>query len=288
MTALLEIESTGIALVTLDNPPVNGLGLASRTALAEAFARIHRDAYIKGAILRGAGRMFSAGADIRELGTPAASAAPGLSSHVHPAIESCAKPVIAVLHGAAIGGGLETALACHARVAVADTRVGLPETGLGIIPLSGTQRLPRLIELEAALDMIVFGRHSLAQDLAGRGLIDRLAPVGGDALSVALELMQEILARPSLPALVREQRARAYPAAALKQARARLDATGGTRAQYAALEAVAAGIDAADFDAGMAAARAIYDELVDSEEARAARARFLATHATSPKSAGET
>jgi len=277
MTAHLEMATTGIAVVTLDNPPVNGLNLATRAALAGAFARIRSDAHIEGAILRGDGRLFSAGGDIRELGTPDASAPPGLSSHVLAAIESCAKPVIAALHGAAIGGGLETALACHARVAMPNTRVALPETGLGIIPLSGTQRLPRVIALEAALEMIVFGQRYVAQELATCGLFDRLVPAGGDVLTVALGLMREILARGSLPALARERRPRGNTLTVLQEARARLDAAGGTRAQYAALAAVAAGIDTSDFDAGMAKARGIYDQLVNSDEAQAARAAFLAT-----------
>ncbi len=279
MTAHLEMATTGIALITLDNPPVNGLNLATRTALAECFAAVRHDARIRGAILRGAGRMFSAGGDIRELGTPAASAPPGLSSHVQAAIESCGKPVIAALQGAAIGGGLETALACHARIAMPDTRVGLPETGLGIIPLSGTQRLPRLIALDVALEIIVFGRRCLAQDLANYGAIDRLVPAGSEVLDVALELLQEILAHESLPALARERPPRANPLPVLRQARARLDASGGTRAQYAALDAVAAGIRASSFDAGMAKARDLYDQLIHSEEARAARAAFLDTGA---------
>jgi enoyl-CoA hydratase len=279
MTAHLEMATTGVALLTLDNPPVNGLNLATRTALAEAIDCVRDDGRIKGAILRGAGRMFSAGGDIRELGTPAASAPPGLSSHVQVAIESCGKPVIAALHGAAIGGGLETALACHARIATPDTRVGLPETGLGIIPLSGTQRLPRLIALDVALEIIVFGRRCLAQDLAGYGAIDRLVPAGTEVLEVALDLLQEILARESLPALARQRPAPGNPLAFLQKARARLDASGGTRAQYAALDAVAAGSDASDFDAGLAKARELYDRLIHSEEARAARTAFLATGA---------
>lgn len=288
MTAHFEMASTGVALITLDNPPVNGLNLNTRTALAEAFAAVRHDARIKGAILRGAGRMFSAGGDIRELGTPAARAPPGLSSHVQAAIESCGKPVIAALQGAAIGGGLETALACHARVALPDTRVALPETGLGIIPLSGTQRLPRLIALDVALEIIVFGRHCLAQDLAGYGAIDRLVPPGAEVLEVALDLLQEILARESLPALARERLPRGNPLPALQEARARLDATGGTRAQYAALDAVAAGCETSDFDAGMATARGLYVQLINSDEAHAARAAFLTTGARVQKRERET
>jgi enoyl-CoA hydratase len=288
MTAHLEIAAGGIAVITLDTPPVNGLDLATRTALAHAFARVRDDGHIHGAVLRGAGRLFSAGGDIREMGTPAAGAPPGLSSHVQAAIEACAKPIIAALHGAAVGGGLETALACHARVALADTRLALPETGLGIIPLSGTQRLPRLLGLEIALEMIVFGRRCLAQDLAGQDLIDRLVPPGGDVLTAALELLRELLARDTLPALARDRPRAADAAAALREIRARLQATGGTRAQYAALEATAAGLEIAEFDAGMATARRIYDELIHSGEAQAARSAFLSRRAAPAKRGRET
>ena len=154
-----------VCLITLDNPPVNGLSFAVRVGLCELLENARQSPDISAVVIHGAGRCFSAGGDIREIGTAFGMAAPGLSSHVHPAIERCGKPVIAALHGLAFGGGLETALACNYRIACADTRIALPEVGLGIIPLSATQRLPRLIGLQGALEMIIGGREQLVGEI---------------------------------------------------------------------------------------------------------------------------
>jgi enoyl-CoA hydratase len=164
-----------VYLITLDNPPVNGLSYAVRVGLCELLESARQSPDIRAVVIHGAGRCFSAGGDIREIGMAVGMVAPGLSSHVHPAIERCGKPVIAALHGLAFGGGLETALACNYRIACADTRIALPEVGLGIIPLSATQRLPRLIGLRGALEMIIGGREQVAADLRSGGRLTALS-----------------------------------------------------------------------------------------------------------------
>jgi enoyl-CoA hydratase len=144
----------GVSVVTIEHPPVNGLGHSVRHGLKTAFDTARIDGRVGAIVLTGAGRGFSAGGDIREFGTLAATAAPALSLDVHPVIEGSEKPVVAAIHGFAIGGGLETALVCHYRIVAADARIGLPELKLGVIPLSGTQRLPRVL----GMDNAYFGR----------------------------------------------------------------------------------------------------------------------------------
>ncbi|MBL8590950.1 MAG: enoyl-CoA hydratase/isomerase family protein, partial [Methylobacteriaceae bacterium] len=145
----------GIGWIEIDNPPVNAASHAVRAGLAKALEAARRDESIAAVVLACAGRTFIAGADIREFGQPIAP--PSLPEALD-AIEAFPKPVVAAIHGTALGGGLETALACHARIMAKDAQVGLPEVTLGIIPgAGGTQRLPRLIGLEAALNMIVSG-----------------------------------------------------------------------------------------------------------------------------------
>ena len=147
----------GIAVVTLDNPPVNGLGHALRTAMVAAIDRANGDEAVEAIVLTGAGKMFSAGADIREFGTPKSLAEPTLRS-VIATVENSAKPVVAAIGGTAMGGGLELALGCHFRVASASAAIALPEVKLGLLPgAGGTQRLPRLVDMETAIRMIVTG-----------------------------------------------------------------------------------------------------------------------------------
>ena len=160
-----------IAVVTTDNPPVNALKHEVRAGLAEALRQTRDDAAVKAVVIACAGRTFFAGADITEFGKP--PQAPGLGE-VIAAIENMPKPVVAALHGTALGGGFEVALACHFRVAVPGARVGLPEVKLGLLPgAGGTQRLPRLIGPEKALKMIVTGDPIEAREALADGVIDR-------------------------------------------------------------------------------------------------------------------
>lgn len=264
-----------VAVVTMDNPPVNGLGLGVRQGLVAAFTEARRDPAVRAIVLCGAGRGFSAGGDIREFGTPAATAAPALSLHVHPVIEGSEKPVVAALHGMAVGGGLETALVCHYRVAAADTKVGLPELKLGVIPLSGTQRLPRVMGLAAAIDFILGGELRRARELSEYALFD--AVIEADAaqvLTAAIALARQKAGVQPLPLIRHSPVPDAAPGAVLAAARAALT-TDQVMAREA-LTAMAASVESADFDAGMAVARAVYDRLVASDEVRKQRDRFFA------------
>ena len=152
------------AVITFSNPPVNSISHAVRSALLDALDRAATDDGVRAIVLAGAGSLFSGGADIREFGTPAARAAPQLRD-VIAACEASAKPVIAAIGGLCLGGGFELALGCHYRVARADARVGLPEVKLGLLPgAGGTQRLPRLVGVETALNMILSGERVPARD----------------------------------------------------------------------------------------------------------------------------
>ena len=154
-------------MAAIENPPVNALSHGVRVGLMAALERLEQEAGIAALVLRGGGRNFSAGADVREFGRPFE---PPELNEVIERTERSAKPVIAALHGNALGGGLELALACHFRIALADTRLGLPEVKLGIIPGGGgTQRLPRLIGARAALTMIAEGRDLGARRGAAAG-----------------------------------------------------------------------------------------------------------------------
>jgi 3-hydroxyacyl-CoA dehydrogenase len=183
--------------------------------------------------------------------------------------------VIAALHGFAIGGGLETALVCHYRVAAADTKIGLPELKLGVIPLSGTQRLPRVLGLQRAVDVILGGEIVLARTLAETQLFDRV--IEGDATQILNEALAFARAhfdtRP-LPLIRHRPVPDADPQAVLAAARARL--TEADAVAREGLAAIAASIEAADFDAGMEAARIIHDRLAGSNTVKEQRDRFFA------------
>ena len=195
MTASYEARGA-IAVITLNNPPVNGLGYATRRGIADGVERANADAAIKAIVITGAGKAFSGGADIREFGTPKAMAEPNLLS-VIALLEASAKPVVAAVHGVAMGGGLELALGCHYRVAAAGALVALPEVKLGLLPgAGGTQRLPRVLGVETALNMIVSGepvKSELLAAMPGQKLFDKL--VDGDLIAAALAFAAEVAER---------------------------------------------------------------------------------------------
>ena len=180
-----------VLLVTVDNPPVNALGAAVRRGLQDAMERAETDAAVAAVLIVGAGKSFIAGADIREFGLPPQ---PPLLTDVCKRIEASKKPVVAAIHGAALGGGLEVAIAAHYRLAVANAKLGLPEVLLGLLPgAGGTQRAPRLVGAAAALDIMLTGRHVGAAEALKLGLIDKLAQ-SDDTLAEGLAYTQELLA----------------------------------------------------------------------------------------------
>ena len=173
----------GIAVITVDNPPVNAISQAIRQGLIDAMNEIAGNEDIKAAIIIGAGRVFIAGADVREFGKPPL---PPTLPEAITAIEASEKPVVAAIHGVALGGGLEIALGCHYRIADGGAKLGLPEVNLGLIPgAGGTQRLPRVIGIEKALDLISTGRQAGAKEAAEIGLVDAVAD--GELEAAALD-----------------------------------------------------------------------------------------------------
>jgi len=199
MSASYEVRG-GIAVITLNNPPVNGLGYETRKAVAEAVEKAEDDAAVKAIVITGAGKAFSGGADIKEFGSPKALAEPNLLSLIA-RVEGASKPVVAAIHTVCMGGGLELSLGCHYRVVSPGAQIALPEVKLGILPgAGGTQRLPRAIGVEAALNMIVSGepvKSELLAQIPGQKLFDRV--IEGDLLEGAIAFASEVAAARPLP-----------------------------------------------------------------------------------------
>src|SRR5580692_1507866 len=182
----------GIAVLTLDNPPVNSLGVELRQALMAGVERANDDPKVAAIVLIGSGAGFSGGADIREFGTPKAAAHPNLRTVISE-VEDSAKPVIAAVGGVCMGGGLELAMGCHYRVGVPKAKIALPEVKLGLLPgAGGTQRLPRLLGVEAALNLIVSGTTVASEKLRGTPLFDAFGD--GDLLENALSFARRVIA----------------------------------------------------------------------------------------------
>ncbi|MEM9107319.1 MAG: 3-hydroxyacyl-CoA dehydrogenase NAD-binding domain-containing protein, partial [Pseudomonadota bacterium] len=187
---VLSDEAGGIAIIAIDNPPVNAAGYPVREGLLQAAKRFAADESAAVAVIYGKGRTYIAGADIREFGKPMKE--PGLNEVID-YIEKLDKPVISAIHGTALGGGLETALSCHYRVAVKSARVGLPEVHLGLCPgAGGTQRLPRVAGIEAAGEMITTGRHVPASEALKLGVVDAVDD-GDDPLEAGLSFARKVI-----------------------------------------------------------------------------------------------
>src|ERR1700730_17294858 len=265
-----------VAVIVVDNPPVNALKHEVRAGMLENFTKAAADKSVEAIVLTGAGRTFMAGADITEFGKPMKP--PGLSE-VIAAIETIQKPTIAAVHGTPLGGGLEVTLACHFRVAAPGTRLGLPEIKLGIIPgAGGTQRLPRLGGMDKAMAMILSGEPIPAREALDAGLVDEI--IEGDLVAGATAFARRVVAekRPLMLARNREDKlagARgdlaAFDAAAANSTkRAR-----GQNAPVAAVEALRAAITLPVADA-LKRERELFLELVAGDQSKAQRHIFFA------------
>lgn len=259
----LEYRRDGnVVLLTFNHPPVNAFGLPLRTALVQAFTQIVNDRTVAAVVVHGAGKGFSAGGDKSEFGKPEATRRPTLSRDVLAAVEGCGKPVIAAVHGFAVGGGLEFVLACGTRIAVADARVGLPEVGIGRFPLSGSQRLPRLIGIERAAQWMLGAQTMAADHPDATGVFDRLVEDESTLLPVAVEAAQQAAMKPPVPIRQRPF-PDANPRTALQVAINRYSSGQPlSAAQQSLLAALQAAVDSADFQAGLDRAQVLFDELV--------------------------
>ena len=269
-----------VALITLDNPPVNAISHAVRDGLLAAIDEADEDASIKAIVIHGAGRNFIAGADIKEMDQPPK---PPLLNDVLLRVEACRKPVVAALHGAVLGGGLETALACHYRCAAGDIQMGFPEVKLGLLPGSGgTQRLPRLIGVQAALDMMVTGEpvnHAKALSL---GLVDGALGNTGVA-EAAVDYARGLIAAKATPRRLRDRPIPQVESAdaeffaayrkALPRAARHIEATGRI------IECVEAAVKL-PFSAALARSRELFEECRRSSQSAALRHLFFAERAT--------
>jgi 3-hydroxyacyl-CoA dehydrogenase len=265
----------GIGIITIDNPPVNALAPGVRDGIVEAIEKGEADPEVKAMVLMGAGRSFIAGADIRAFGKPR----PAPRRPTYHALDGAKKPVVAAIHGYALGGGLENALACHYRIAVASAKVGLPEVLIGILPGGGgTQRLPRLIGLKAAMDMIVSGRHVPAEEAKELGIVDAIVP-GNDLRQEAIAFAKEVAGKRPLPR-VRDMSAKLAEAKAdpgmfdaMRKSIARKARN--QKAPYHCIACVEAAA-AKPFDEGIEIERRLFAELENSDEAKALRYAFFA------------
>ena len=268
------------AVLVMQNPPVNGLAQAVRTGLVAALDRALSDAEVKAIVITGSGGHFSGGADIREFNTPKMEASPSLHDLIT-AIERSTKPVVAAIEGTAMGGGLELALACHYRVATGSSLIALPEVKLGLLPGGGgTQRLPRVVGLELALNMIVSGTPAPAAKLAQTELFDAVVESG--AVAAACQLIADRLAAGEVPVLVRNRKLEHPDAEAfLDIARLNVRAMAGPfPAPMACLECVAASTSK-PFDEGLRFEREQFTLLMNGEESKALRHVFFSERAAS-------
>lgn len=268
-TALPIVDSAlhgNILVLTLNNPPVNALGVEIRRGLLAAIDSAGDNPAVEAILLVGAGRHFCGGADIREFGkTPQAPTLPEVVQR----IEDSSKPVLATIQGVALGGGLEVALAAHYRLATGSARLGLPEVLLGLLPgAGGTQRLPRLIGASAALELMLSGRHLSAEEALGLGLVDRLGD-SDDALAEGLAYMRQLLAQGATVRRTRDARA-LNEHTAQRQAIdvARQQATQKSRGLLSPLhiiQAVEAALDQS-FEDGLREERRLFLECLDSPQ----------------------
>ena len=278
MSADYEVRGS-IAVITMNNPPVNGLGHATRSGIFEGLKKALADGAVKAVVITGAGKAFSGGADIKEFNTPKTFAEPNLLS-VIAAIEAADKPVVAAIHSVAMGGGLELALGCHYRVASPGAQIALPEVKLGLLPgAGGTQRLPRVVGVETALNMIVTGNPLLSEKLAGTKLFDRM--IMGDLIAGAIAFAGEIAEKRPLPKVRDVKIELSNREAFFKTARATVGAASKHfPAPLKCVDSVEAAVTL-PFEEGMKVERENFLTLVQTTESKALRHYFFGERAAS-------
>ena len=273
-----------VAIISLNNPPVNGLGLSTRQAITEGVEKAVQDASIKAIVITGHGKAFSGGADIREFGSPKATQEPNLLS-VIAQIENCAKPVVAAVHTVAMGGGLELALGCHYRIAAPGASIALPEVKIGLLPgAGGTQRLPRVLGVEPALNMIVSGEAIKSEMLAllpGQKLFDKMSASPDSLMDEALKFAREVADVRPLPR-VRDLPCKHPQGDAYFQFTRNM--VKGMAKNYPAPPKCVDAVQAATkkkFDEGMVIERELFMNLMWTPECRALRHLFMSQRAAS-------
>ncbi|MBY6067633.1 enoyl-CoA hydratase/isomerase family protein [Leisingera aquaemixtae] len=276
MSEAIAYERVGdIAVLKAQNPPVNALGIDVRKGLLAGIERAEGEG-AKAVLIYGEGKTYFAGADIREFGKPPKDPyLPGLCSR----IEASPLIVVSAMHGTALGGGLEVALSSHYRIAVPSAKMGLPEVNLGILPgAGGTQRLPRLTGAEAALEMITSGRHIGAAEALDKGIIDRIEE--GEPREIGLAYAQELLDAGAPRRAIGEMPAPeavdfdAVYEATLKKGRGQLSPA-------TAVRAVQAAVEAESFEAGLKRERALFTELMESDQRQGLIHAFFSERAVS-------
>jgi len=270
----------GIGVLTVDSPPVNAISAGVRAGLASGFERLGADPAVKAIVLLCAGRTFMAGADISEFGKPPQ---PPSLPDVFETMDRAGKPIVAGLHGTALGGGLEVALNCNYRIAVPSTKVGLPEVNLGILPgAGGTQRLTRIVGAETALDIITGGKPIGASKALGLGILDALASEGS-LREEAIALAKKVADAPLVRVRDREDKiaeAREKPEIFAEFRKKKASSFRGFKAPEAIVKAIEAAVTL-PFDEGIKRERELFLELRDSTESKAQRYAFFGERETS-------
>jgi len=272
--ATTEIRGS-IAVIRFSHPPVNSLAHLMRSAIMDELGAALADDSIAAVVLTGEGRAFCAGAEITEFNTSAIGASP-TAHDIWAAIDASPKPVIGAVNGLAMGGGLEFAMTCHYRVAVADAQLALPEVKLGLLPgAGGTQRLPRAVGVEKALEMITAGEPARAEKFLGTSLVDRVARSAQELIDEAVAFAHELIGRRPLRRLrdveLRVEAPEAYFSEARRQVAKRFPG-------YVAPPKIVDCIEAAatlPFDEGIRVERAKFQEVVNGEQSKAMRRAFF-------------
>ena len=270
----------GIAVITLNNPPVNGLGSVLRPGIMDGIRKAGADPQVKALVIIGSAKAFSGGADIREFNTPKMNLPPSLHEIID-VQDACPKPMIAAIGGFALGGGLELALGCHYRIALPKSQLGLPEVKLGLLPgAGGTQRLPRMVGAAQALQMMTTGNPVSAETALTLGLVDEI--VQGDLLAGALTFARKLVASAKGPRRIRDMTVKLEGDTAAFFAQQRLEVGKASRGFPAPLEIVAC-VEAAlnkPFDEGRKEERQRFAALVEGNESKALRHMFFAERQT--------